>query len=124
MRIISLSFLLLLFLSGCAVGRTDFVKLNPDVQYPSKSATTPVFLTTMGLETPYQEVGFIHVSGSTRQGYEELNQKLRQKAREAGADGVIDVSYGTENAFSLVPFIISIPYDVLTAEGLAVKKKS
>ncbi len=29
--------------------------------------------------------------------------------------------YGTENVLSFVPFVVEIPYDVLTAEGLAVR---
>jgi len=36
---------------------------------------------------------------------------------------VIYVHYGTENLFSVIPIFVSIPYDVLTAEGLAVKGK-
>lgn len=59
--------------------------------------------------------------GVSRQGYEGLNAKLRAKAREAGADAVIFLSYGTENVVSLIPFFVAIPYDVLTAQGLAVR---
>ena len=39
-----------------------------------------------------------------------------------GADVVLFVRYGTENAFSLIPFFVAIPYDVLTAEGVAIRR--
>jgi len=63
----------------------------------------------------------IHVSGITRQGYEGLNAKMRAKAREVGADAVIFVNYGTENVMSIIPFFVAIPYDVLTAQGVAIR---
>ena len=110
-------------LSGCAVGRQDFSLLNPEIAYSPKSATDPIFLTMRDLDDPYEEIGLIHVSGTTREGYEVLNAKLREQARRVGADAVIHVSYGIENAFSIVPIFISIPYDVITAEGLAVRAK-
>lgn len=109
--------------SGCAVGRQDFSLLNPSTRYESKAADAPIFLTTRDLEDPYEEIGLIHVSGNTREGYEVLNAKLRAQARRVGADAVIHVSYGIENAFSIVPIFIAIPYDVVTAEGLAVRTK-
>ena len=109
--------------AGCAVGRSDYSLLNPSGPITSKSASDPIFLTMRDLEDPYEEIGFIHVSGTTREGYETLNAKLRDQARRLGGDAVINVSYGLENAFSIVPIFASIPYDVITAEGLAVRKK-
>jgi len=114
----------LFLLGGCAVGRSDFSLLNPSAHYDAKSADAPVFLTTRDLEDPYEEIGLIHVSGTTREGYEVLNAKLRAQARIVGADAVIHIGYGLENAFSIVPIFISIPYDVITAEGLAVRTKN
>jgi len=66
----------------------------------------------------------IHVSGISRLGYDDLNGKMRAKARQVGADAVIYVRYGTENVMSIIPFFVAFPYDVLTAEGLAVRSKS
>jgi hypothetical protein len=111
-------------LLGCAAGRSDFVLLNPGTRLEARPATAPVVLTVGELDRPYQELGVIRVSGVTRGGYEALNEKLRQQAREVGADAVIFVRYGTEHAMSVVPFFVAIPYDVLAAEGLAVRAKS
>jgi len=111
------------FLVGCAAGRTDAVLLNPGVHYSPREAGEPVVLTTSELEHPYVEVGMIHVSGISREGYQGLNEKLRSEARRMGADAVIFVRYGTENLFSLVPIFVAIPYDVLTADGVAVRSK-
>lgn len=114
----------ILALSGCAVSRSDFSALNPGVNYPPAESNAPVYLTTMGVDGQFEEIGYIYVSASNRNGsYYELNEKLRSVARRAGADAVIYVTYGTENAFSIIPFFISIPYDVNTAQGLAVKRK-
>ena len=111
-------------MAGCAAGRTDVVLLNPDVlHYAPLEAKDSIVLTTTDLDEPYVELGMIHVSGLNREGYDSLNGKLRAEARRIGADAIIFVHYGTENLFSIVPFFVSIPYDVLTAEGLAVRSK-
>jgi len=115
--------LVVLSLTGCAVGRDDFVLLNPSTHYPARQAEAPVVLTVGDWNQPYEELGIIHVSGVSREGYQHLNEKLRSEARRVGADAVIFVHYGTENAFSVIPIFVAIPYDVLTAEGLAVRKR-
>ena len=115
--------LLLIGLVGCAAGRNDFVTLNPGTQHPSLSVDVPVLLTVGDLDRGYEEMGVIRVSVVSRMGYDKLNDKLRTKAREVGADAVIFIRYGTENAFSVLPLFVAIPYDVLTAEGVAVRSK-
>ena len=110
-------------LSGCAAGRNDFILLNHATRFAPRPADAPVVLTVGDLDRPYQEIGVIHVSGIGREGYEGLNERLRAKAREAGADVVIFVRYGTENVLSVIPFFVAFPYDVLVAEGLAVRSK-
>ncbi len=122
MREIWLAAAALLF-SGCAAGRTDVVLLNPEPHYAALATNEPVVLTTTDMGSPYTELGMIHVSGVSREGYQSLNEKLRNEARRIGADAVIFVHYGTENLFSVVPVFFAIPYDVLTAEGLAVRSK-
>ena len=108
---------------GCAAGRADYVQLNPGTAYPARGARAPVVLTVGDWSQPYEELGVVHVSGVTREGFAGLNERLRAEARRAGADAVIYVHYGTENVFSVIPIFVSIPYDVLTAEGLAVRGK-
>ncbi len=108
-------------LAGCAAARQDFIQLNAGTSFAAKPADAPIVLTVGDLDRPYQEIGVIHVSGVSRQGYDQLNDKMRAKAREAGADAIIFVHYGTENVMSIIPFFIALPYDVLTADGLAVR---
>ena len=119
----SVASLLAVGASGCAAGRNDFVLLNPGTQYDARQANAPVTFTVGDSDRPYQEIGVIHVSGVSREGYDQLNEKLRDEARRVGADAVIFVRYGTENAFSIIPFFFAVPYDVLVAEGLAVRSK-
>ena len=113
-----------LLISGCAAGRTDAILFNPSVHYAPLPPNEDVVFTTTDFNGPYVELGMIHVSGVSREGYESLNGKLRAEARRLGADAVIFVHYGTENLFSIIPFFVSIPYDVLTAEGVAVRSKN
>ena len=119
----SIASAVLVSVSGCAAGRTDFVRLNTGTGFEARPADAQVILTVGDLDRPYQEIGVIHLSGVSREGYERLNEKLRDEARRAGADAVIFMRYGTENAFSIIPFFIAIPYDVLVAEGVAVRSK-
>jgi hypothetical protein len=109
--------------SACAFGRGDYVMLNPGTSYPPRSTTAPIVLTVGDWSGPYEELGVIMVSGYFRAGYDSLNAKLRERAREAGADGVIYVRYGTANVMSFLAIFVSIPWDVLTAEGVAVRSK-
>ena len=110
-----------LLLSGCAVARQDFIQLNAGTSFPTRAADAPVVLTVGDMDRPYQEIGVIHVSGVSRDGYDELNTKMRAKTREVGGDAIIFVHYGTENVMSIIPFFVAFPYDVLTADGLAVR---
>jgi hypothetical protein len=109
--------------SACAFGRADFVLLNPGTSYPARPSGSPVVLTVGDWDRPYEELGVIQVSGWVRAGYDDLNSKIRERAREAGADGVIYVRYGTANVLSFFAIFVSIPWDVLTAEGVAVRSK-
>lgn len=115
--------LLVLAVAGCAAGRNDFIRLNSNTAFSSRAANAPVVLTVGDWNKPYQEIGVIHVSGMSRMGYDALNDALRRQAREVGADAVVFVRYGTENVLSIIPFFVSFPYDVLVAEGLAVRSK-
>ncbi len=109
------------WLTGCAMARQDFIQLNAGTSYAAKEADAPVVFSVGDLDRPYEEIGVIHVSGISRLGYDQLNQRMRAKARQVGADAVIFVHYGTENVISIIPFFVAIPYDVLTADGLAVR---
>src|SRR3989338_4435678 len=113
--------LLLVGLCGCAAGRSDVILLNAGTRVDARPENAAVVLTVGDLNQPYQELAVLHVSGVSREGYERLNEKLREEARRIGADAVIYVRYGTENVLSIIPFFVAFPYDVLTAEGLAVR---
>jgi hypothetical protein len=110
-------------LAGCALGRSDFVQLNPGTSYPPRPQGAPVVLSVGDWDSPYEELGVVHVSGFVRTGHAALNDKLRAQARQAGADAVIYVRYGTENVMSILAIVVAIPWDVVTAEGLAVRSK-
>jgi hypothetical protein len=110
-------------LAGCGIGRSEFVQLNPGSSYPPLDREAPVVLTVGDLDEPYEELGMIYVSGFARSGHGPLNEKLRAKAREAGADAVIFVRYGSDHVLSFFVVVVSIPWDVSSAEGLAVRSR-
>jgi len=113
----------LVALCGCSVARTHYIQLNPGTSYRPRAENSPVVLTVGDLDEPYEELGMIYVSGLARAGYADLNERIRMKAREQGADGVIFMRYGAEHALSFFVIVVSIPWDVVTAEGLAVRSK-
>lgn len=113
----------LLALTGCAAARQDFIALNAGTAFSPRPTHAPVVLTVGDLDRPYQEIGVVHVSGISRIGYAGLNERMRAKARQVGADAIIFVTYGTENVLSVIPFFVALPYDVLTAQGLAVRSQ-
>jgi len=66
---------------ACAAGRADYVPLNPGTSYPARGARAPIVLTVGDWNQPYEELGVVHVSGVTRDGYAGLNEQLRAQAR-------------------------------------------
>ncbi len=102
MRIL-LALLLCLSLMGCASTKVNYGALVGANLSP-KDATAEIILTTKDLDRPYKEIGIISVvGGSKNTTYDELNDKMRQKAREVGADAVIKIEYGTEAKNVMLP---------------------
>ncbi len=98
-----LPLLLCLVLSGCTstkVNYGSFIGQN----MPSRDSNAEVVLITNDLDKPYKEIGIISVVGANKNtSYDELNEKMKQKAREVGADAVVKIEYGTEARNVMVP---------------------
>lgn len=77
-----------LFVTGCAHTKGELVKLSTDI-YPPKSGTQEILLTQGDIEKPYKEIGLVKAQGNQYTNEEECFAKVRQVAREAGADAVI-----------------------------------
>ena len=82
---------MIFLLTGCATVRTDFAPLQSST-LPAK-ASGDILLATGDINRPYTELGVIFVKGR-HVGYQGVMEKLREKAREVGADAVIKIEFG------------------------------
>ncbi len=80
----------LLVLAGCAMGGPAYSPLPPGA---------PVLLASADAEGPYEVIGDVEGRGRTAA---EATERLRERARERGADGVIYVRYDTAGAETTV----------------------
>ena len=121
MRIFIIVLISSIFMSGCAGNRAIYVSHNSQ-QYSANRTDSPVILTyTEKLDHPYQEMGTIFAFTRSRNNYERVAELLKEKARQVGADAIIKVQYKERQIFGISPFFISVPYNVATGEGVAVR---
>lgn len=100
---ISLTISLILLLAGCASTKVNYGSMTSE-KLQSKDINAEILLLTKDIEKPYKEIGIISIVGANKNtSYDELNDKLMQKAREVGADAVIKIEYGTEASNVMVP---------------------
>ncbi|MBI4549782.1 MAG: hypothetical protein HY714_02535 [Candidatus Omnitrophica bacterium] len=104
--------------SGCAVDQAVYVPYETKL-FPARSEASPVLLCDRPSE-PYEEMGAIMAYGRWFDGYERVNELLKERAREIGADAVINVRYRPEKVFGL-SFIVSLGYSVASAQGVAIR---
>ena len=98
-----------LFLVGCASIpniRVNYGSLTNET-FVAKSSDTEILLTTKDSDRPYKEIGIISASGKVKTTYDELNEKIKKKAREIGADAVIKLEYGTQSKAFMLPSTIA-----------------
>ena len=90
-------FLPLLFLIGC--GSSGNVVRLTDTTYPPLSEDEAVEITTGDVDRPYEEVAVLVVGAggglfrSEGEEVAEMNERLREEARQLGAHAVVRISY-------------------------------
>ncbi|GEM_PF-4768005 len=67
-------------------------------------------------------MGTLIAYGQSFEGYDRVNELLKQAAREIGADAVIRVRYYQESIFR-IGFILTLGYTVAAGQGVAVRFK-
>lgn len=77
-----------LFITACARTRGEFVKLSTDI-YPPKSEAQEILITKSDIDKSYKEIGLVKAEGDPYSNEAVCFEKIRQIAREAGADAVI-----------------------------------
>ena len=87
---------LVILFSGCATVRTDFAPLRFDA---AAKTSSDILLTTGGIDRPYTEIGVIFVKGRYFTSFEKVMEKMKDKAREVGADAVIKIEFGSRYGY-------------------------
>jgi hypothetical protein len=98
----------LLFLSvlaGCArciLVRSEYYDLTGKVVEP-KDDKREIALLTTAPDKPFEEIGVVKVMARWGTSREAMDKEIKRRAREAGADAVMDLEYGedTENTLLL-----------------------
>ncbi len=91
-----IAFLLIFGLVGCAGLKSEYGSFTT-IKYPEKTEQDEILLTTSRPNQAYKEIGVIKVEAKSRTPLEQINSELLKKAREAGADGVIEIQYSGGN---------------------------
>lgn len=80
--------------TGCVASR-EFVILNDKAVRPASSADAPIEILLEPPERPYTVVAKARVSGDEKNQRDDVEEKLRTKARAIGADAVIIKTSGS-----------------------------
>lgn len=89
-----------LFLAGCAQClsmRSEYYDVSGKVFAP-KTSWQEVEIFSDKLDRPYEEIGFIKVLARYGTSRKVLDQQLKMKASDAGADAIIEVQYGEDKS--------------------------
>lgn len=90
-----------LFLCLMLIGCSSFYYGRPRVyynaliskEYPPKSQNDEILLLTTIPSRPYKEIGIIKITGIGNDRFEIANKKFIEKAKEVGADAVINIRH-------------------------------
>lgn len=91
--VIAFTLLIPLSITACARTRGEFVKLSTDI-YPPKSEAQEILITQSDIDKSYKEIGLVKAKGNQYTEEEECFEKIRQIAKEVGADAVIKARGG------------------------------
>lgn len=109
-----------LLLSGCATIKLNYGSLVSETFTP-KSNDFAIILTTEDLNRPYKEIGVISALANYENAtYDQLNEKIKQKAREVGADAVIKIEYGITLQQIIIPPMLGATVPLPSCKGVAV----
>lgn len=84
-----------IFISGCMT--FPEVSRISSASYPAKDASASILLRTSDYaDKKYEEIAVINIRSGSMTHVDQLNESLKQKARELGADAIIRIQYGHE----------------------------
>lgn len=99
----SLFFFILTGCSTCILIQSEYYDVTGKVLVPKcEQEEIPFFTETVKPDKPYREIGMVKVLARWGTPQTALNAELKKRARQAGADALMDVQYGEDKANDLV----------------------
>ncbi len=84
------------FIAGCAgITYPEVSRLSP-TSYAPLPGYTSIQLSTRDIDQKYDEIAIINIRSASWTNIDKLNETLRQRARELGANAVVRIQYGHE----------------------------
>lgn len=108
--VILISFIV--FIGGCAGITYPEVSRLSSASYAPLPGDTPILLSTRDIDQKYNEIAIINIRSASWTNIDKINDTLRQRARELGANAVVRIQYGHEGMWGNP-----------TATGVAVRTK-
>lgn len=99
-----LFFLAMTVLTGCSkciIIRSEYYDITGKVQAPKAAGQDIPIFTDQG-NRPYVELGVVKVLAHWGTSREAINEELKKRARQAGADALVEVQYGEDTSNNLV----------------------
>ncbi len=91
---ILISFVVLI--AGCAGITYPEVSRLSSASYAPLPGDTSILLSTRDIDQKYDEIAMINIRSASWTNIDKLNDTLRQRARELGANAVVRIQYGHE----------------------------
>jgi len=93
----------ILILAGCTqcyLMRSEYYDITGKV-IPPKPEGAAIDILAQAPDRPYQEIGVVKVMARWGTSKEAINNELKKRARDAGADALIGVQYGEDTSNTL-----------------------
>ena len=90
----------LLGCSKCILIRSEYYDITGKV-YTTKPENEELVILTEKPQKPFQEIGFVKVMARWGTSKDAIDKELKRRAKEAGADALIDVEYGEDSSNAL-----------------------
>jgi hypothetical protein len=92
--VILISFIV--FMAGCAGITYPEVSRLSSANYAPLPGDSPIQLSTRDIDQKYDEIAIINIRSASWTNIDKINNTLRQRARELGANAVVRIQYGHE----------------------------
>jgi hypothetical protein len=99
--------ILLGFLTGCTTTciliKSEYYDITGSVLVPKEPGQEILIFSEGDMpKEPYQEIGKVKVMAKWGTTKEAMNQEMKKRARQAGADALMDVQYGEDKANDII----------------------